>query len=121
MPPYQPERHFGYFEIEDVCSAPGCDQPAVAVLPIHPKETGPGVLWACHDHALTVADAYEAASVEGPRPPSREIVRTCEILVGGSPCGAMATHVQVFRVRKPDGTPELAASSVCLGHAGEAA
>jgi hypothetical protein len=115
MPPYQPERHFGFYEIVDTCRADdnNCGEVAVAILPVVHGEELDTVWWLCSSHAVAIEGAFRSQGLEDLR--ALQIIRTCQV-GEQSPCGAAATHVAVHGTRKQDGSLEVSASSVCRRH-----
>ncbi len=106
------EDHFGDIESGEVCQEDddACRAPAVAVVVPHAEDGGAIVWWLCDLHARTMAR-------EEPMFTPRRIIRTCQVAVGDSSCGAVASHIAIFGQELEDGSDEVLVSSVCQRHA----
>jgi hypothetical protein len=93
---------------EIVCSVAGCTAVELYVQAIEASDSGAEIWFRCARHLLhpTFQPFVQAAGL----PP------TCEVEVGGTPCGALATHASLFGERV-GATEHLGLVSNCVAHA----
>jgi hypothetical protein len=100
---------YGSAPRETTCSVAGCSGTDLYVQAHKATDGGAEIWWRCAQHLVhpTFIPLVRAAGL----PP------TCEVEVGNVPCGAMSTHVSLFRDRVGTTTERLGLVSACTRHA----